>query len=187
GAQRELAAAARQVRGVPRRAVLSAAEAIVVAEHRAPLGVAGPAAAGRVADAGRQRAVRVRAREDVVAARADARGLLGERGLDVDRVLLAVQAGNRGRDPDAGGVEPGARTDAIAGVHGRRALHAGRAQIRAPRLVAVTGRRRELLAVRVGASQAREVAPEPAAGTRDEKAHRLRRHHLLRRGDAGRP
>src|SRR5207244_9043203 len=101
--------------------------------------------------AGRERrAIRLRARQDVVhvrriAAAVDRLALLGEGGLLVD-VVLAVQLRQIFRDDEALGVEPGPATDAVAGVDRAGAL---RAQIRPPGLGPRAGRRAQELTLLV--------------------------------------
>jgi fatty-acyl-CoA synthase len=70
-----LAAAARAMRGIPRRRVLPAARAVVVAHLRAALAIAGPIAAGLVFIARKGRFRRLRTGQDVVHVRRIARPL----------------------------------------------------------------------------------------------------------------
>jgi hypothetical protein len=103
---------------------------------------------------------------------------LVERGGLAD-VVAVVQVGQVARDQLALGVEPGAGADAVAcmdrrraGGRGGRREGAGHAEVGAPGLAAGTGRRGQLLAMRVGAGQAAQVGALAAADAGDEEAHR---------------
>ncbi|CAD5375508.1 hypothetical protein OF001_U10195 [Pseudomonas sp. OF001] len=176
--QRLVAAAApRGVRGVPRarwRTVVQAL-AIVVTDHGRAGGAAGPVAAGAVLRAGEGGAVGLRAGEDVVhvrriAAALDRHAALVEAGFLVE-VVVAVQLGDVLGDQLALGVVPGARADAVAGVHRRLAVTGAGAEVGAPGVAAGTDGLGELLAVRIGASQAAEIGALAHAGAGDEEGH----------------
>src|SRR5205807_3717927 len=107
----------------------------------------------------------LRAGENVVVVRgeAEARNLaaaLGERGVGPELVAVAVQIVDAGGDDHALEVLPGTLADAVAGVDGLgRVRHVGvGAEISVPGLAAGTGAGGELLALRIGAFEATQVA-----------------------------
>src|SRR5262245_9628074 len=161
-------------------------------EHRGAFGAARPVLARPILTGGESRAVRLRASEDIVlvgliAATVDRLSLLGERGLLVQLVTGAVQAGHAGGNRLALGVLPRTLADAIAGVGGRLTpLGLGR-EIGAPgvRARAGTGGLSERLALLVGAGEAAEISALARAGAGDEERHGARRPLRTRDGSEG--
>src|SRR5688572_600333 len=180
-AKRALAAAPGDVRRVPGRRTLTAAEAVVMTEHGAAVVVTRPGVAGGVEAIGRQRAVRIRSRQDVVAIAVDPVALLGQRGIDADPILVAVQLRHVGSDLETSGVAPRSLADAIARVDGGTARGRGRAQIRAPHPGPAADGLGQPLAMCVGPGKSTEVAAEPAAAAGDEEAHFRRDRRLVLR------
>ncbi len=157
----------------------------------------GPLAAGHVGltrEARVGRAIGPRSGQDVVHVRrvatpVDRGARLGQCG-QLGHVVAAVQLGPIVSDQHALGVEPRPLADAVAGVDGSRARRdvAG-AEVGAPGAAARTDRGRQLLAMRVGARQAAEVAAIAGTGAGDEEAHRARlrcRHTGRHQGSGGR-
>src|SRR5215207_8126685 len=116
----------RRIPGDRRRRGVEALAIVVTDDGRAGVG-AGPVVAGRVLFAAADRAaVRRRAGEDIVhvrfvAAAVDHLAGLGERGLLVEIVLVAMQVVEGAGDHFALRVLPGAAADAVARVDGLRA------------------------------------------------------------------
>src|SRR6185503_20682671 len=119
---------------------------------------------------------RVRSRQDVVLVHRctttrDRLALLSQRGFDLQQVAVALhvamQVREIGGDANTLRVEPGAVADAVARVHRALAL---RAQIGAPRAVALARRCRETLTGCIGAREPPEITALGCAG--DEEAHR---------------
>src|SRR5687767_7076475 len=141
-------------------------------DRRAGLGAAGPVAAGRILVALYRAALRVRAGQDImhvvglVAAARNHLALLAERSLLVDVVLGAVQIVDALGDEFAFHVVPGAFANAVSRVD---RLVPGGAQIGPPGLAFASGRRRELLAVGVGASDPAQVGALAGAFAGDEE------------------
>src|SRR5205814_10261669 len=153
-----------------------------VTELRGPHAVARPVVARMVHGVGVRAAVRLGAGQDVVLVRrvADAvhdallfvqRELLAEcvakSGL-LDRV--AVELGDALRDSLPSGVVPRSIPDAVARIHGIRALGA---QIGVPHCAAASGRRRQRLAMSIRAGETANVRPISFSDTGDEERHGL--------------
>ena len=193
-----LAAALAGVRGVPRR--VAAAGAVEVTDLRRASRIARPVVAGAIF-ARRERASRGgRARQNVVliqrlsfmrpCRRRQAPACLFSVSAVVFVRLLpscasfdrvAMQVRDIARDDATAGIGPRTLADAIARVDGVRSL---RAQVRAPDPVAragLSGRSRELLAMRVGALETAEISRHPPTDAGHEEPHRLRGRFRARR------
>src|SRR5262245_40516842 len=117
------------MRGVPglRRVVVAEPHAVVVPDHRRPLPALAPVAAGPVVAGREGPPIGLGSRQDVVAVRrvaapVDGLALLVQRRLLADLVVGAVQVVHALRDRLALRVLPGTLADAVASVHGARAL-----------------------------------------------------------------
>ena len=167
--QRFLGAAGAQMRRVPGN--VAAAGAVGMAEHRGAGAVAGPVAAGAIL-AGRERtAFHGRTGQDVVRVRVVADAIVGRVFFAYGVALghhvahasefrgVPMQFREVGGDLRAGGVEPGAVADAIAGVDGLAARRVTlSAKVGTPGSAAETDRSGQPLARRVRAGEAAEVA-----------------------------
>ena len=99
------------------------------------------------------------------------RALLGERRLARELVTGAVKIGDAGGDDLALEVPPRAASDAVAGVYGAAGSAGIGAEVGAPSLAARSRRRRQGLAVGVGAGEAAEVGSLAETDTGDEEGH----------------
>ena len=155
----------------------------MVTDHSAARAAARPVVAGAVLAGGKRSAERIRARQDVVhvlglgivtiAAR-NLVAVLVECGLVIEIVpvalVVAVQIGYVGGDPNPVGVVPRTGSDAVAGIHCAGAL---RAQVGAPGAVTRSGGSRQTLAVGVGSRQPAQVTTVADGPAGDEEGHGL--------------
>src|SRR5262245_36418645 len=134
-----------------------------MADHGRALCAACPVLASAVVAAGKGGAVRLRARQYVVAvwrvaATVDHLALLGKRGLLGEIVAGAVQVGNVLGNDGALGVLPRPFADAVLCIDSGLAVGRLRREIGAPGLCACASGLRQRLAVSIGAGNAAEIA-----------------------------
>src|SRR3954463_3779735 len=166
------------MRRVPRfcGGVVTQSLAIVMTDHRRARGAARPIAAGPVLIGRERPAIGLRTGQYVmiirrIASAGDYSAALGQRGVHVHFVVVAMEIVDALRDGFSLKVLPGAASDAVAAVAGRRAIHGLGAEIGAPGFAACARILCQSLALPVRAFQSAEIGTFAEPGTGDKEGH----------------